>query len=90
MTQEIEPEVLAVLRDALTGDTGLTRRLALLAPTKKLARMLGGEGASLIETRFCSSDMPRRGLLSHCSRETRLAQAQEQGDSCYATTTLPS
>jgi hypothetical protein len=85
MIECLETEVLAALHDALTGDT----RLALLEPTKKLARMLGGSGASLSETRCCSSDMPRRGLCSHCSRETRLAQAQEQGDSRYATLSLP-
>lgn len=88
MNQEIETEVLAALRDVLSGDTGLARRLALLEPTKKLARMLGGSGASLIETPFSSIGKPP-GLFPHCSRETRLAQAQEQGDSRYATASLP-
>ena len=44
MIQEIETEVLAALRDVLASDTRLARRLSLLEPTKKLARMLGGSG----------------------------------------------
>ncbi len=90
MNQEIETEVLAALRDVLSGDTRLAPRLSRLAPTKKLARMLGGSRASLIETPFSSIGMPNEGLSSHCSRETRLAQAQEQGDSRYATLSPPS
>jgi hypothetical protein len=83
MIERLETEVLAALRDALTGDT----RLALLEPTKKLARMLAGSRASLIETRFCSSDMPR-GLSSHCSREISEAQVTTKGDSRNATSSL--
>jgi hypothetical protein len=88
MNQKMETEVLAALRDVLSGDTRLARRLSLLEPTKRLARMLAGSGASLIETPFSSKGMPP-GLCPHCSRETRLAQAQEQGDPRYATASLP-
>jgi hypothetical protein len=86
MIQEVvETEVLATLRDLLTSDSPLR----LVESTKKLARMLAGSELASIETRFCSSDMPLRGLLSHCSRETSRAQAQEQGDSRHATPSLP-
>jgi hypothetical protein len=88
MTNEMETEVLATLRDVLAGDTPLARRLALLEPTKKLARLLGGSGASLIETHLSSKRMPP-GLASHCSRETRLAQVTTTGDSRHATPSLP-
>ena len=88
MPDPLETAMLAALRDVLTDDTRLSRRLALLEPTKKLARMLGGSGASLIETALSSLGKPS-GLSSHCSRETRLAQAQEQGDPRYATPALP-
>lgn len=84
----LETEVLAALREALTGDTRLSRRLALLEPTKQLARMLGGEGASLIETPFSSIRKPP-GLSSHCSRETFGAQVTTKGDFQHATAALP-
>jgi hypothetical protein len=85
MIQRMETEVLAALRDALSSDT----RLALLKPTKKLARMLVGSGASLIETPLSSIGKPQ-GLSSHCSREISGAQVtREQGDSRHATPSLP-
>lgn len=89
MPDLLESEVLAALREALVGHTRLARCLALLEPTKKLARMLGGEGASLIETPFSSIGMPNEGLYPHCSRETRLAQVTTKGDSRHATSSLP-
>ena len=89
MPDPLETEVFATLREALSGHTRLTRRLARLSPTKKLAQVLAGSGASLIETPFSSKGMPP-GLSSHCSRETHLAQVCEQGDSHYATPSLPS
>ena len=73
MNQEIETEVLAVLRDVLSADTGLARRLSLLEPTKKLARMLGGSGASLIETPLSRIGKPQ-GLSVSSSRPTRARQ----------------
>ena len=79
MTQEIETEVLAALRDVLADDTRLARRLALLEPTKKLAYMLGRSEASSIETPLSSIGKPP-GLFAHCSREIRLAQVIEAGD----------
>lgn len=88
MTEPLETAVLAVLRDMLSCDTRLARRLALLEPTKKLAYMLGRSEASLIETPLSSIGMPP-GLFPHCSRETREAQAHTQGDSRYATPALP-
>jgi hypothetical protein len=81
MTDPLETEVFAALREALSGDTRLSRRLALLEPTKKLARMLGGSGASSIETPLRSLGMPSGDLFAHCSRESRLAQVDTQGDS---------
>jgi hypothetical protein len=88
MIQEIETEMLATLRDVLSSDTPLARRLALLEPTKKLARMLAGLGASLIETPLSSIGMPP-GLFPHCSREISGAQVTTKGDSRYATPALP-
>ena len=88
MPDPLETTVLTTLREALSGDTRLSRRLSLLEPTKKLARMLGGSGASLIETPFSSKDMPP-GLSSHCSRESSGAQVTTKGDSRYATASLP-
>jgi hypothetical protein len=89
MIQEIETEVLAVLRDVLSGDTRLSQRLTLLEPTKKLARMLGGSGASRIETHLSSLPKPHGDLSSHCSRETSGAQVTTKGDSRYATPVVP-
>ena len=89
MPDPLETTVLAVLREALGGDTRLSRRFSLREPTKKLARMLGGSGASLIETPFSSIGKPQ-GLSSHCSREISGAQVtREQGDSRDATPSLP-
>ena len=84
----LETEVLAALREALTGDTRLARCLTRLQPTKQLARMLGGEGASLIETPFSSIRKPP-GLASHRSREISVAQVTTKGDFQYATAALP-
>ena len=89
MPDPLETTVLTTLREALSGDTRLSRRLSLLEPTKKLARMLGGSGASLIETHLSSKGMPP-GLSSHCSREIFWAQVSTKGDSHYATPSLPS
>jgi hypothetical protein len=36
--------VFVALREALSGNTRLAQCLALLEPTRKLARMLGGSG----------------------------------------------
>ncbi len=88
MIQEIETEVLAVLRDVLSSDTRLAQRLSLLEPTKKLARMLGRSGRASIETPLSSIGMPP-GLSSHCSREISGAQVTTKGDSRYATPALP-
>ena len=89
MPDPLKTEVLAALREALTGDSRLARRFARFEPTKKLARLLAGSGASLIETQSGSIGMPTGGLFAHCSRETRVAQVHKQGDSRYATPTLP-
>jgi len=88
MPEQGETAVLATLRETLSGDTRLARRLALLSPTRKLAQLLAGAGASLIETHLSSKGLPP-GLSSHCSRETRLAQVYAQGDSRHATPSLP-
>ena len=87
MFDPVETEVLAVLRETLSGHTRLSRRLSRLAPTKKLARLLAGSGASLSETSFSSIGMPR-GLSVHCSREISGAQVTRKGDSRDATATL--
>ncbi len=50
MTEPLATEVLATLRDVLSSDSPLARRLALLEPTKKLARMLAGCRLATIET----------------------------------------
>ena len=89
MNQPMEIEVLAARREALSGDTRLSRRLSLLAPTKKLARLLAGSGASSLETRSRSLGKPTGGLSAHCSRQISGAQVIEQGDSCDATAALP-
>jgi hypothetical protein len=88
MPDPLETTVLAALREALSGDTRLSRRLALLEPTKKLAYMLGRSEASLIETPFSRIGMPP-GLSSHCSREISGAQVTTTGDSQHATAALP-
>jgi hypothetical protein len=88
MIQEVETAVLATLREVLTSDNPLARLLALLEPTKKLARMLAGSGLASLETRLSSIGMPP-GLFSHCSRETAGAQVTTKGDSRYATPALP-
>jgi hypothetical protein len=87
--ERLDAAALSVLRDALTGDTRLARRLSLLEPTKKLARMLAGVGASLHETHSFSIGMPNGDLSSHCSREISAAQVIYKGDSRYATSSLP-
>jgi hypothetical protein len=84
-TQRLESAALSVLRDVLTSDSPL----ALVEPTKKLARMLGGSGLASIETQPSSIGMPNGGLSSHCSREISGAQVYAQGDSQHATSPLP-
>jgi hypothetical protein len=88
MIQEVETAVLATLREVLTSDNPLARLLALLEPTKKLARMLAGSGLASLETRLSSIGMPP-GLFPHCSREISGAQVTTKGDSRYATPALP-
>ena len=88
MPDPVETHVLAVLCETLIGDTWLARRLALLEPTRKLARMLAGSGASSRETSLGSKGMPP-GLSPHCSREISGAQVDVQGDCRYATPSLP-
>jgi hypothetical protein len=88
MAERLEPEVLATLRDVLSSETPLARRLALLEPTKKLARMLGGSGASLIETPSSSIGKPHGDLSTHCSREISAAQVTTKGDAHDATPSL--
>jgi hypothetical protein len=90
MIQEVETAVLATLREVLTSDNPLARLLALLEPTKKLARMLAGSGLASLETRLSSIGKPHGGFSSHCSRETAAAQAHAQGGSRDATPSLPS
>jgi hypothetical protein len=89
MTDPVETEVFTVVREALSGDTGLTGHLTLYEPTKKLARMLAGVGASLIEIPLSRIGMPSGDFFSHCSRESSGAQVDTQGDSRYATPSLP-
>lgn len=50
MRQRMETTVLAVLRETLGSHTRFARQLSRLQPTRKLARVLGGEGASSLET----------------------------------------
>jgi hypothetical protein len=88
MTEPLETEVLAVLRDVLSNDTRLEQRLSLLEPTKKLAHLLGRSGRASIETSLSSIGMPP-GLSAHCSREISEAQVTTKGDSRYATHALP-
>jgi hypothetical protein len=88
MTEPLETDMLATLRDIFLSKSTLARQLALLEPTTKLARMLGGCGASCIETRSCSSDVPHGGSSAHCSRQTSGAQADEPGGFLYATSPL--
>ena len=75
-------------QEEMMPERGETAVLALLSPTRKLAQLLAGAGASLIETHLSSKGLPP-GLSSHCSRETRLAQVYAQGDSRHATPSLP-
>jgi hypothetical protein len=85
-----ETAVLVALREALSGDTRLAQHLALLEPTKTLARLFADEGASMSETHLSSIGMPNGGLSSHCSRESSEVQVtREQGDSRNATSSLP-
>ena len=81
MPDRVETQVLTVLRETLADDTRLTQRLALLEPTKTLARLFADEGASAIETHPSSLGMPTGGLSPHCSREISGAQATHKGDS---------
>src|SRR5258706_10671765 len=62
MTEPCETDMLSTLRDIFLSKSTLARRLALLEPTTKLARMLSGGGASCIETRSCSLDVPHGGF----------------------------
>ena len=88
MNQQMATEMFAALREALSGDSRLARQVSLLAPTKKLARLLAGTGASLSETHLSSIGMPTGGLSSHCSREISGTQAHKQGDSHHAPAAL--
>ncbi len=88
MPDPLETEVLTVLCETLFGGTRLARRLALIEPTRKLARWLAGVGASSLETSLGSLGLPP-GLSLHCSRETSGAQADTQGDARHATRSLP-
>lgn len=90
MIQEHGADLLATLREALSSGSPLARLLALIEPTKKLARMLGGDGASVLETRLCSSCVPHGGFSAHCTRELSGAQGtDEPGDSHHATPLIP-
>ena len=90
MTEALETDVLATIRDICSSKTRLSRLLALLEPTKTLARLFADEGASVIETRSCNSDMPHGGLFSYCSRADLQAQvSNEPGGSRDATPALP-
>jgi len=80
MPDPLETEVLIALRETLSSDTRLARRLALIEPTRKLAQLLAGSGASSLETTLSSIRKPP-GLYSHCSREISGAQATHKGDS---------
>ena len=88
MLERMETTVLAVVREMLSANTRLARQLALIEPTRKLARWLAGSGASSLETPFGSLGMPP-GLSPHCSREISGAQVTGTGGSCYATRSLP-
>ena len=88
MPGRLETEVLVALRETLSGDTWLMRRLAQLEPTRKLARLLASTGASSPETHLSSLGLPP-GLSLHCSREVSGAQVDAQGDFPYATPSLP-
>lgn len=88
MAEPLELEVLATLRDVLSSDSPLAWRLALLSPTKKLARMLGGVGASLIKTPSSRLGMPHGDLLTYCSREISAAQVTTEGEAPDATPSL--
>lgn len=61
---------------------------ALLSPTRKLAQLLAGAGASSSETHLSSIGMPP-GLSLHCNRETSGAQVIHTGGSQHATLSLP-
>ena len=61
---------------------------ALLSPTRKLAQLLAGSGASSLETSLSSLGMPP-GFSLHCNREISGAQVMHTGDSHYATPSLP-
>ena len=90
MIQEgVETEELTTLRDIFSSATRLSRLLALLEPTKTLARLFADEGASAIETHCCSLPMPHGGFSAHCSREISGAQARKKGDSRDATPVIP-
>ncbi len=81
MPDTLETEVLVMLRETLGGDTRLARPLALLEPTRKLARWLAGSGASSLETSLGSKGLPP-GFSPHCNRESSGAQADTQGGYC--------
>jgi len=82
MIHQLDTAVVAARREALSGDTRLARRLALHSPTRKLAHLLAGSGASSLETHLGSKSVPP-GLSPHCSREISGAQATHKGDSCH-------
>ncbi len=88
MPDPLETEVLIALRETLRSDTRLARHLALIEPTRKLARWLAGTGASSLETHLSSIGMPP-GLSPHCTREISGAQVTGKGDCRDATRSLP-
>ena len=82
MPDRLETEVLVALRETLGSDIRLARRLVLLEPTRELAQLLAGSGASSSETSL-SSIRQLPGLSHHCSREISGAQATHKGASRY-------
>ena len=88
MFDSLETPVLAVVRETLIGHTRLDQHLALIEPTRKLAQLLAGSGASSLETPLSSTGMPP-GFSLHCSREISGAQGTSKGDCRYATPSLP-
>ena len=76
---------LSTLRGLLNGDSPFERWFVLIEPIKKLARMLGGSGASFLETHSCNTLMPPGDLSAHCSREISWAQVTNKEDSRNAT-----
>jgi hypothetical protein len=83
-SQRLDIAVLSVLRDALNSGS----LLSLLEPTRKLAQLLTGTGASSSETHLSSLGMPP-GLSTHWSRQTSGAQVTHTGGFRDATPSVP-